>query len=195
LRELEEPFERPIEISCFFVVHNEAGRIADAIDATSPFVDEIVVVDQQSTDGTAEIASQLADQFWSDTHHGIPEPSIDLADRLCEGEWILRLDADEILDPQFGAFLRTLVAIAPEHVDGYRLRRVTTIDGREIEDAYHLRLWRRGKATHPGTVHTNSSVPNADDYVSSPAILHHKTRAEQELDDANYALIPGGRPR
>ena len=59
------------------------------------YVDEIVVVDQMSTDGTPEIAERLADVFIRDVRHGHAEPSRELAASRSSGDWILILDADE----------------------------------------------------------------------------------------------------
>ena len=96
-------------ISLNVVVFNEEARLEACLMDARDFVDEIVVVDQMSTDGTAEIAQRLADVYVRDVHHGHAEPSRELAASRSSGEWILILDADEQMSDLLKAELRSLV--------------------------------------------------------------------------------------
>ena len=77
------------------------GRFIDAVRAqTWPQV-ELVIVDNQSTDGTAEICRERADKFFSQG----PERSAqrNKAMREASGQFVLVLDADQYLQPTVGA--------------------------------------------------------------------------------------------
>lgn len=93
-----------LKLSGFTFVHNalEGGYpIAEAIWAVRPWVDEIVAVDMQSTDGTREILEKLGcrvvDSDWSCRD----EYTLDAAfamHRQCQGEVIVFFEADEVWD-------------------------------------------------------------------------------------------------
>ncbi len=106
-------------ISLCVVARNEAAFIAACLESARPVVDEIILVDTGSTDGTPAIAAAagarviLAD--WPDDlgqAHDLPVAH-------ASGDWILVLDGDEVLDPAAAPALRAYAA-AGEH-DGYRL--------------------------------------------------------------------------
>ena len=82
-------------ISLNVVVFNEEARLEECLSDARDHVDEIVVVDQMSTDGTPAIAQRLADVYVRDVHHGHAEPSRELATARSSGDWFLILDADE----------------------------------------------------------------------------------------------------
>lgn len=50
--------ERPLITACI-LARNEAGRIEGAIDCLQGWTDEIIVIDNESEDATAEIAARL----------------------------------------------------------------------------------------------------------------------------------------
>lgn len=90
------------------VVHNEAHRLADTLAAIMPLVDEAVVVDQSSTDESAAIAAGHGATVLTDKHHGFCEPSRQMALDATRSEWVLVVDADESLDPNFADEMRGL---------------------------------------------------------------------------------------
>src|SRR5579872_6471545 len=96
-------------ISLNVIVFNEEDRLEACLLDAREHVDEIVVVDQMSTDGTPEIAERLADVYIRDIQHGHAEPSRELAAARSTGDWILILDADEKMSDLLKSELRTLV--------------------------------------------------------------------------------------
>lgn len=82
-------------LSLAMIVKNEAEHLEKCLSTARPHVDEIVVVDTGSTDGTQEIAQQYADVFeeieWPDSFSIARNYSMDKA----SGDYILILDGDE----------------------------------------------------------------------------------------------------
>ena len=105
------PAERPL-LSLCLIVRDEAERIGRCLDAALPIADEIVVVDTGSTDGTAAIAeakgARVVPFVWIDDFAAARNAALDAA----RGDWILMLDADEVLERPRPARLRTLLAEA-----------------------------------------------------------------------------------
>ena len=95
------------------IVRNEAERLERCLASVAGFVDEMVVVDTGSDDGTAAIAANCG----ASVHHlpwpGDFAPARNHALDLVRGDWVLVLDADEWLRPEARAPLRALMEQPP----------------------------------------------------------------------------------
>lgn len=186
-----------MSVAAVFIVRNEINRIAAALFEVRPYVDEIVVVDQSSDDGTAEKAAEYANVVLRDEARGFSEASRIIACDAVQSEWILSLDADELLTSTFGPTLRSLTDSA---WNGFGLLRQTIqwrpgIGTLNSRDYHHFRLWRKGCAILPTTLHGNASptdMSRSCDHAEL-AILHLKTWDEQEADNERYYAL--GQPR
>ena len=92
-------------ISLCMIVKDEADVITRCLESAGKAVDEIIVVDTGSTDGTADIARSLGatviDSEWRSDFAFARNVGLQHA----SGKWILVLDADEELDEAAGAKL------------------------------------------------------------------------------------------
>src|SRR5262249_51014659 len=130
-----------MSISVTIVACNEEARLRWCIENIRPYVDEVVVVVQHSEDHTLEVARELADVVIEHPCYRFAEPSRPAAHAATSGDWVLVLDADERLSDYGKAHLRTWVD--DSGVDVYSLRRLTLVDGAQLEDLAHPRLFRR----------------------------------------------------
>ncbi len=99
-RKLERRRTKGTTLSLCMIVKNEAEGLEKCLSTARPHVDEIVVVDTGSTDGTLDIARRYADVIdeieWPDSFAEARNHSLDLA----TGDFIVVLDGDEFLpDP------------------------------------------------------------------------------------------------
>ena len=85
-------------ISAVIPAYNEKGRIARVLTEVRPFVDEILVVDDGSTDGTVEVAEQSGAQVIRREHGGYLE-AIRAGFAAAAGDFFVTLDADGEHDP------------------------------------------------------------------------------------------------
>jgi len=96
-------------LSCYIRTLNEEDRIAEVITAAREVAGDIVVVDSGSTDRTAEIAASLGarvvDQPW--LGNGAQKR---VGEDACKHDWLLDLDADEVLSDALIAEIRALFA-------------------------------------------------------------------------------------
>jgi glycosyltransferase involved in cell wall biosynthesis len=85
------------KISTIIITHNEEHNIAAALDAALQVSDEIIVVDSGSTDKTKEICLEYGVTFITQKWLGFSKQR-NFAATLVENDYILALDADEVLD-------------------------------------------------------------------------------------------------
>jgi glycosyltransferase involved in cell wall biosynthesis len=87
-------------ISAVVHTYNEERHIAACLE-TLRFADEIVVVDNASTDRTPELARQLGARVVNfPGHYGYPEPARVFGLTQLTGKWVFILDADERVTPE-----------------------------------------------------------------------------------------------
>lgn len=96
-------------ISLCMIVKNEQAFLGPCLNAIKKLVDEIVVVDTGSTDRSTDIArvygAQVFNVQWQDDFSMARNASLGRAN----GDWILILDADEVIAPQDFAALKQII--------------------------------------------------------------------------------------
>jgi hypothetical protein len=97
-------------LSLCMIVRDGERSLAAALQSARPFMDEMVVIDTGSMDGSREIARQMGARLyefpWCDDFSAARNYSLDKA----TSDWIFWMDADDILPPESGQELRRLVA-------------------------------------------------------------------------------------
>lgn len=139
------------DVAVVILTRNEARHIGRAIASVRPFARSIHVIDSGSSDGTVEIARALGAEV---LHHGwinyAEQFNWALGAIATDAGWIMRLDADETVEPDLAAALRDrLGALGPE-VTGVALDRKHIFMGRWIRHGGRypltlLRVFRRGR--------------------------------------------------
>ncbi|MFH1601754.1 MAG: glycosyltransferase family 2 protein [Candidatus Shapirobacteria bacterium] len=86
------------KLSVALATFNEEKNLARCLDSVKGWVDEIVVVDGSSTDKTREIAKKFGAKIIKTTNKPVFHINKQKAIDRCSGEWILQLDADEVVD-------------------------------------------------------------------------------------------------
>lgn len=107
------------KLSLSMIVRNEEATLGHCLESVRELVDEIVVIDTGSRDRTSEIAESFGATLshfpWSDDFAEARNHSL----RLCTGDWVLVLDADEAVDSLDHACIRE--AIRQERAPAYRM--------------------------------------------------------------------------
>jgi glycosyltransferase involved in cell wall biosynthesis/Flp pilus assembly protein TadD len=88
-----------VSLSLCIVVKNEASFVGPCMASARAICDEVVVVDTGSTDGTQETARRAGARVFEEPWPGDLGRAHDLPVERAGGDWILTLDADEVLDP------------------------------------------------------------------------------------------------
>ena len=97
-----------MKISVFIITLNEAKNIRSCLESIR-WADEIVVVDMKSDDATSAIAKEYTEKVFSFERTGYCEPARQYAYEQTTGEWILNLDADELMTAPLRDELRRIV--------------------------------------------------------------------------------------
>jgi len=137
--------ERP-KISAFVISRNEALKIADCIESLR-WADEIVVVDDFSTDGTPEICRAYELKFVQHRFTGFTDQK-SYAMSLASNDWVLELDADERVSDEMR---ESILALGTEDFCRYscfEFSRKTRFWGKWIRHAslypdYKARLYKK----------------------------------------------------
>ncbi len=102
-------------ISLCMIVKNEEHRLATCLESVQGVVDQIVIVDTGSTDGTVALAKNFGAEVYYRAWDGDFAAARNEALKHCTGEWILYLDADESLTVQTIPLVReTLSQLNPQ---------------------------------------------------------------------------------
>ncbi|MHB8172078.1 MAG: glycosyltransferase, partial [Thermincolia bacterium] len=124
---------KPQRLSLCMIVKNEEKNLARCLESVTGFVDEIVIVDTGSTDGTVEIAkgygAKVIDFPWTGDFSAARNLSLENA----SGDWIIYLDADEELVSADGPKLRAM--LNRNDIEGFYLSETNFIGEQEGEDA------------------------------------------------------------
>lgn len=88
-----------LPISCFIIAQNEADRIVRTILSVEPWVDEVIVVDSGSTDDTVAVSQNAHARVISQSWLGFGGQKR-FAEEQCQNEWVLNLDADEVISSE-----------------------------------------------------------------------------------------------
>jgi tetratricopeptide (TPR) repeat protein len=97
-----------LKLSLCMIVRDEEEMLPRSLAAAAPAVDEIVIVDTGSTDRTVEIAqsfgARVIERDWTGSFSDARNASFEAA----TGDWIIYLDADEVLVAEDAERLRAL---------------------------------------------------------------------------------------
>lgn len=148
---LHAPEPMPLDLTVIILTKNESLHIARALENINGLAKYVVVVDSLSTDDTVAIAQahgatvlhnkfiNYAKQFqWA------------LDNAQIETQWVMRLDADELIEDDLRSQLQQQLPILAPDVAGINLKRKHIFMGRWVRHGGRyplvlLRIWRHGQ--------------------------------------------------
>ncbi len=164
-----------MRLSAIVITRNEQSNILDCLRSID-FADEVIVVDNASTDQTAELAAQCGAivQVLPDWPGFGPQKNRALA--LASGDWVLSLDADERMTPALRAEVLRAVDLPGEAV-AFSIPRRSSYCGQFIHHSGWspdrvLRLFRRGQARFSDDLVHEKLIANGPTGDLSERLLH-----------------------
>jgi glycosyltransferase involved in cell wall biosynthesis len=141
---------------------NEEEHLPYALRSVVAWVDEIIVVDMESEDRTVEIATAHGARVLHHPRTGYVEPARGFAIEQATGDWIMVLDADEVVPPRLARLLRQIAE--EDQVDVVSIPWLNYLLGRPImhagwgpEQDRHRRFFRRGFFQSSAEIHAYGS--------------------------------------
>lgn len=165
-------------LSIFIIARDEADRIGRTIEAVRTLSDDIVVVDSGSTDGTQDVAARLGARVIFNEWPGYGQQKR-FAEEQCRHDWLLNLDADEVVPTDLAAEIEALFAAGPPGADAYKMRiaEIFPGEGAPHRFAYALapvRLYRKSKGRYsPSPVHDRVDLSPGAQVAKLKGTVHH----------------------
>ena len=131
-------------LSIIIITKNEANHITGCLQSVA-WADEIIVVDSGSLDDTVNLCKIYTENVYTADWQGFGIQKQRALDKAT-GDWVLSIDADEIVTPELKAEI--MLAMQASEINGYEIPRLSNYCGRVIRHGgwypdYVLRLFRR----------------------------------------------------
>jgi glycosyltransferase involved in cell wall biosynthesis len=178
-----------LTISVCIISGAEVGRIGRCLESVADWTREIIVVlNEDVRDGTEEIAIKHGAKVFREPWKGYMAQKNSAMEKASQ-EWILGLDADEVVSPQLREEIQRLFADTQNvaGVAAYSFPRLTRYCGRWIRhgDWYpdrSTRLWRRGAADWGGgDIHERLVVLGEVGKLKSDLLHYHAAGIDSQL--------------
>lgn len=180
-----------IKISAVVIAKNESKNIEDCLRSLS-WVDEIIVIDTESTDNTADLAKKAGAKVFSSTQKHFSDWR-NLGTQKATGELVLHLDADERSTPMFAKEISGKVS---EDFGAYAIPRRNIILGKEMHHGgqwpdYVVHLLRKKNFIKwVGDLHEEPRFNGQLGYIKSPIIhLKHDNLADMVTKTNKWSEI------
>ncbi|HSW47863.1 MAG TPA: glycosyltransferase family 2 protein, partial [Candidatus Saccharimonadales bacterium] len=152
---------KKILISTVLTVRNEEKKIADCLESVK-WADEIIVVDDSSTDRSSQIARKFTDKVFQHKSVGYVEPVRNFAISKASGDWILILDADERIPVSLANKLQEIARLETK-AEVVAIPRKNIIFGKWIVHTgwwpdHQIRFFRKGSLDWPTQIHQKPMV-------------------------------------
>ncbi len=187
--------KKNILLSAVVSVFNGEKELDDCLKSAS-FADEIIVVNNSSTDRTEEIALKYTKKIFTQPNNLMLNINKNLGFSKATGEWILSLDADERITPDLKTEIESRIKNQESRIDGYFIPRKNIIFGKWIEHTgwypdHQLRLFKNGKGKFPEKhVHEMVKVDGEAGYLQNHIIHYNYNTISQFLQKLGDIYAP-----
>lgn len=176
--------KKNVTISVAIATYNEAVKLGDCLSSVASWVDEIVVVDGGSVDGTLEIAKRFGAIVYKRDNPSMFHINKQRAIDMCTSDWILQLDADEVVSKKLHDEISTVIR-KKNVLSGFTLPRRNFFLGRFLSKGgqypdYLVRLFQKGKGRLPcKSVHEQIVIDGQIGTLREP-LLHFTNITREE---------------
>ena len=169
-------------ISCFIICLNEEKNLRRCLESVS-WCNEVVIVDSGSTDQTLEIAKEFAGKVVYNKWQGfVKQKALGLS--LCQEEWALNLDADEVVSPELRKEIEDVIGTDKadkKGINGFYLSRVVFYLGKWWRKGtwypeYRLRLVRKSATVWGGNDPHEKALVKGKTASLKCELLHYSFR-------------------
>lgn len=172
------------KVSVVLAVYNEEENLRNCLSSIKDLASEIIIVDGGSKDRTLEIAREFGAKIIQTDNPPVFHINKNKAIDAASKDWVLQLDADEIVDDKLAQEIKRVVNLKSD-VNGYWIPRKNFFLGKFLTKGgqypdYTLRLYRRGKGKLPAKdVHEQAEIIGKIGYLKN-SLLHLRDKKFSE---------------
>jgi len=174
------------KLSVVISAFNEEKKIEDCLKSAS-FADEIIFVDNSSSDGTLKIAKKYTPKISTRENNPMLNINKNFGFSKAKNEWILSLDADERITDILKKEIQSIIKNDKKDVNGFWIPRKNIIFGKWIQSEmwwpdYQLRLFKKDRGRFPEKhVHEYLKVDGETAKLQFPLIHQNYSSVDQYL--------------
>ncbi len=182
------------KLSVVISAYNAEKKIGDCLKSVE-FADEIVLVNNSSTDKTVEIAKEYTSKIFTRPNNKMLNINKNFGFTKASCEWILCLDDDERVTPELQKEIKQVLQ-GNNNADGYYIPRKNIIFGKWIEHAGwypdpQLRLFRRERGKFEEKhVHEMIKIDGKVEYLKEPMLHYNYQTVSQFLHKMSNIYVP-----
>ena len=166
-------------ISTLIIARNAASTIVEVVQAALSVSDEVVVVDSGSNDGTDALAQQAGARLVRQEWLGYG-PQKNFGATCLQHEWVLSLDADEVLSAELATSIAAFAKTRPTPTHVWGMLRITDYCGQWVRHGawskdHVWRLYHRSHARwNEREVHEKLMIAEGGErHLLAGELLHH----------------------
>ncbi len=176
-----------LPISAVIITKNEAAIIQRCLEALQQVVSEILIVDANSTDQTVAIAKKMGAKVLQKEWAGYGKNK-NFGNRMAAYDWILSIDADEVLSPDL---IQSLQNLELDQRQVYAVNRLVNYAGHWVyysgwHPDWKIRLFHKTTIQWDETalVHEPLIIPAIKTVIPLEGVLYHYSY-KNEIDHWN----------
>lgn len=171
-------------LSVIIITKNEEERIERCLESVK-WADEIVIVDDMSTDKTLQLCKIYTNKIIQNKSDGNFDRQRNIGIENASGDWILQMDADEIVPPGFSDEIKDTVSSESCNFNGFYIMRKNFFLGHFMRFGgwYHksLKLFRKDSARYIGeSIHETLDIKGKIGLLKEP-IEHYPFSSFEEF--------------
>lgn len=192
-------------LSVVLSVHNEESVLDDALKSVKEIADEIIIVNNESTDNSVKVAKKYTKNILEHKNNPlILNQAKNYGFSKTKSDWVFSLDPDERVSPELAKEITAIVSsgslrnshllteVSYPSVNGYWIPRKNFVFNKWLEHGiwypdYQLRLFRREKGKFPA-VHNHEflSVKGKTEKLKGHLIHKSYSSITEYIDKFNY---------
>lgn len=177
-------------ISGIVVVKDQAEQLGKCL-ASLSFCDEILVIDDYSSDNSVEVAEKAGAKVYKHRLQRDFAAQRNFGLEKAKNDWVLFIDADEVVSEELATELYQLTSQFLTEVNGYYLKRDDYMWGRKLRfgDAGRtnlLRLAKKSKGKWTGRVHETWDIVGETATLAHPLYHYPHATVKEFLKEINF---------
>lgn len=176
------------KISVVIITRNEEKNLQECLKSVQQLADEILVVDDNSTDKTVEIAGKLKVKVFTHSLSNNFAQQRNFGLEKAKGDWVLFIDADERVSPELAKEIKE--KIKSTKLNGFYLKRLEFFGHKPLkygETTHHLlRLGRKGKGEWRREVHEFWEIEGNVGQLKNPLLHYSHPTLNEFIEHINF---------